>query len=162
MAKSKKLNTMRWLEQQNIAYTVIEFDERIHSAQGVADFANVPPEMVFKTLVLIAEDEKPMLVLIAASHSLDLKKLARASGQKKVRMASHDEAEKLTGLKTGGISSLALIAKNWPIYIDETATHYEEILMSAGQRGINLRLSSQAYIEALKVKVIDCTSPLEF
>ena len=161
MTRRKKLNAFRWLEQRNISYQAYEFDDTLHSAQEVAETLNIPPAQIFKTLVVMSSEQKPMLVLVSAQCALDLKKLAATLGQKKVQMASHDEAESLTGLQTGGISALALTAKNWPIYLDESATTFEEIFMSAGRRGINVRLSRQAFIDAFDVEIVDCCSPLE-
>ncbi|MBI5931388.1 MAG: aminoacyl-tRNA deacylase [Chloroflexi bacterium] len=155
----KKLNSMRFLEQQKIPYEVFEYDDSRHSANEVAELIGVSAHEVFKTLVVMPEDagsKKPLLVLLSAPQSLDLKKLARATGYKKVRMAAHDEAEKLTGLKVGGISSLALTHKNWSVYIDQQATQFTHIYMSAGQRGINLRVPVADFITALKVTAIDC------
>lgn len=162
MAKKKKLNSMRILEQHNVDYQTFEFDESIHSAEGVAAAVGVPPETVFKTLVVMPDDgrgEKPMLVLVGAGRKLDLKEFAVVAGHKKVRMARQDEAEKLTGLKVGGISALALTAKNWPIYLDETATQYERILISAGQRGTNLGIPVVALKQILDVNVVNCSQP---
>jgi Cys-tRNA(Pro)/Cys-tRNA(Cys) deacylase len=162
MAKKKKLNSMRILEQHNVDYQVYEFDDNIHSAEGVAEAVGVLPETVFKTLVVTPDDgrsEKPMLVIVGAGRKLDLKKFAAAAGHKKVRMARHDEAEKLTGLKVGGISALALTAKNWPVYLDETATQHERILISAGQRGINLGIPVDELKQLLDLTVVDCSQP---
>jgi Cys-tRNA(Pro)/Cys-tRNA(Cys) deacylase len=151
---------MRFLEQHQIAYESFEFDDSIHSAEGVAEALDVPAATVYKTLVVMPDDgssSKPMLVLLSAGRTLDLKKFAKGAGLKKVRMAKHDEAEKLTSLKVGGISALALTAKNWPVFIDQPATDLEQILMSAGQRGLNLRLGVQDFIKTLKVTVLDCS-----
>lgn len=155
---AKKLNSMRFLEREGVVYEVIEFDESIHSAEGVAAFVGVPPSMVYKTLVVIPEgSNRPMLILASGERSLDLKKLAQGTGHKKVRMAAHQEAEKLTGLKVGGISALALTAKNWPVYIDQPVTELDYLLVSAGQRGINLKIAVDDFIRVLQAQVINAT-----
>lgn len=156
---AKKLNSMRFLEQHAVSYQSYEFDDSIHDAQGVAAFVGVASHTVFKTLVVIPEDatNKPLLVLLSADHTLDLKKLAKATQHKKVRMAAHNEAEKLTGLKVGGISALALTAKRWPVYIDKHVEGLDTILVSAGQRGLNLGVPAQALIKILNIQVIDCS-----
>ncbi len=150
-----KLNSMRILDQQKIDYTVHEFPEPIHSANGVADYVGLSPEMVYKTLVVLPITGKPMLVMVAGSRELNLKKLAKAVGQKKVQMAPHKEAEKLTGLQTGGISALALLHKNFPVYLDRPALDLDRILVSAGQRGINLELAVQDLIRITGAKVVE-------
>ncbi|GAB4569934.1 MAG: Cys-tRNA(Pro) deacylase [Anaerolineae bacterium] len=138
--KEKKLNAMRVLEQHGVPYEVFEFSEDIHSAVGVAEAVGVAPDTVYKTLVTLKPDGKPVLVLAPGPATLDLKALAAALGEKKMSMAPHAEAEKLTGLKVGGISPLALVQKRWPIVLDSSAEAHEAILLSAGQRGVNLRV----------------------
>jgi Cys-tRNA(Pro)/Cys-tRNA(Cys) deacylase len=157
----KKLNSMRLLEQHHVPYEVVTFDDSIHSAEGVAEAVGVSPDEVYKTLVVLPEDppgsRKPMLVLLSGPRTLDLKKLARATGHKKVCMAAHAEAEKLTGLKVGGISALALTPKNWPVYIDQPAIALSHILISAGQRGVNLRVPVAELVRLLNVAVVECS-----
>jgi Cys-tRNA(Pro)/Cys-tRNA(Cys) deacylase len=143
MAKKDKTLGMRVLDGHGIPYEVIEFPDTIHDAVEVAQVAGVPPENVYKTLVVEASEPgfKPMLIMIASASQLDLKKVAQAIGAKKAHMAKHSDAERMTGLKTGGISALALLNKGFAVYIDEWAELLDFILVSAGQRGINLRLS---------------------
>jgi Cys-tRNA(Pro)/Cys-tRNA(Cys) deacylase len=148
---------MRILDQQNIDYTVHEFPDSIHTATEVADTVGCPYKMVYKTLVVLPNQGRPMLVIIAADRELDLKKVAQAAGQKKVQMAPHKEAERLTGLKTGGISALALLHKNFPVYLDQPALELEHILVSAGQRGVNLELAVQDFIRVTHATIIDAT-----
>ncbi len=138
--ESRKLNAMRVLEQHGVAYTTFTFSPEIHSAVGVAEAVGLPPETVFKTLVVLRPDGRPLLAVIPGPASLDLKALAAATGVKKLSMASHAEAERLTGLKVGGISPLALLHKHWPVVLDASAESHEAILISAGQRGVNLRV----------------------
>jgi Cys-tRNA(Pro)/Cys-tRNA(Cys) deacylase len=154
---AEKLNSMRLLDQQKVDYTAHEFPDTIHSADGVADYLGVPRERVYKTLVALPATGKPILVMIAGSKELDLKKLARAVGIKKAQMASHKEAEQLTGLQTGGISALALLHKNFAVYLDQAALQQERILVSAGRRGLNLELPVQELIRVTRAKVIEAT-----
>jgi Cys-tRNA(Pro)/Cys-tRNA(Cys) deacylase len=153
----EKLNSMRILDQQKVSYGVREFPDSIHSADGVADYFGLPHEWVYKTLVALPPTGRPMLVMVAGSRELDLKKLAASVGQKKVQMAPHKEAERLTGLQTGGISALALLHKNFAVYIDKPALELERILVSAGKRGINLELPVQDLIRVTRAKVIEAT-----
>ncbi|MCZ7578729.1 MAG: hypothetical protein M5U18_17420 [Dehalococcoidia bacterium] len=73
--------------------------------------------------------------------------LAASLGLKKVRMASHRDAERHTGLKVGGISALALVGKAFPVLIEESATLFDQVLVSAGQRGWDVRIAVAALIE---------------
>jgi Cys-tRNA(Pro)/Cys-tRNA(Cys) deacylase len=152
-----KLHSMRVLAQHKIDYTVRAFPDTIHSADGVADYFDLPREMVYKTLVVQPVPGKPILVLVAGCRELDLKKVARALGQKKVQMATHKDAERWTGLQTGGISALALLHKNFPVYIDRPALDLPRILVSAGKRGVNLELSVADLLKITKAKAITAT-----
>src|SRR5438045_3113769 len=138
---ANKLNSMRVLEANHIPYDVMEYDPAVHDATEVAVKIGVPVETVYKTLVVErTAGGKPMLVMIAANRQLDLRKFAAAIGEKKVTMAAHADAERLTGLKVGGIGALALLQKNWDVYLDQPALALDYICVSAGQRGINLRV----------------------
>lgn len=154
---SQKLNSMRLLEKHNIPYEMTEFPDTERDAEVIAEILGVPAYMVYKTLVVQPVDnpKKPLLALIAADRTLDLKALAAVSGHKKVSMAAHKDAEQMTGLKVGGISALALTHKNWPVYLDQPATELEHILVSAGQRGMDLRVPTAALIKILGAKVAE-------
>lgn len=152
-----KLQSMRVLEARNIDYEVYEFPADDHyAAEEVAAFVDMPAEQVYKTLVVRpAGRGKPLLVMLAADCTLDLKKFAAAVGEKKLKMASYKDAERLTGLKVGGISALALMHKNWPVYIDRPALLLDLILVSAGERGLQLGLSVKDLIEVTGAQVVD-------
>lgn len=155
---------MRVLDGRQVAYQVIEFPDTIHDALGVAEVAHVPPEMVYKTLVVQVLDpatqvplrsHKPLLILIAATRSLDPKKAAAALGVKRVGMARQADAERLTGLRVGGISALSLLNRGFEVYVDEPAMLLDEFVVSAGQRGLNLRLSVDAFLQVVSAKWLD-------
>lgn len=160
MAATVKLNAMRVLDRLGIAYVVHAFPEHLHSADAVAEHLDVLPSRVYKTLVAIRSDGKPMLVVIAGDATLDLKRLARAIGAKDVRMAPHDMAERLTGLKTGGISALALRHKRWPAYVDRAALGVAggRLFVSAGQRGVNIELAPGDLVRATEAQVVDAVA----
>jgi Cys-tRNA(Pro)/Cys-tRNA(Cys) deacylase len=130
------------LDSSGVPYEVVSFPETIHDALGVAAHAGLPPAHVFKTLVALPEEprSRPFLILIPAGKSLDLRRAAGGLGLKRLRMASQVEAEKLTGLKVGGISALALLAKSFPVYLDRSAEGLSSFVVSAGKRGLNLRI----------------------
>ncbi len=154
---TEKLNSMRLLDQRKIQYTVRQFPDTIHSADGVADYFGLPHHVVYKTLVVMPSAGKPLLVMVAGSRELDLKKVAKAVGEKKVQMATKKEAEQLTGLQTGGISALALLQKNWRVFIDQPALQLERVLVSAGKRGVNLELPVPDLIKITNARAIDAT-----
>ena len=148
MASQKPL-VIRMLEQKRIPHQVFEFDDAIRSAQEVARVTGTPPGQVLKTLVVEQEPPrgKPFLVLMPSPMEIDLKVLARSLGLKKLRMASHRDAEAQTGLKVGGISALALPGKGFPVLIEETAALSGDVLVSAGQRGWDVRLRMADLLE---------------
>ncbi len=152
-----KLNSMRLLEQHKIPYEVLEYPDDMRDAEEIAEVLGVPPFLVYKTLVVEPEasGKKPLLVMIAANRHLDLKRLAAVAGEKKVRMAAHKDAEALTGLKVGGISALALTQKNWIVFLDQPATEHQHILISGGQRGVDLRVPTMALVGLVHARIAD-------
>lgn len=159
MAKRKiKLNSMRVLDRVSVPYEALAFPSTIHSAEGVAEHLNLPLSEVFKTLVVERPaGGKPLLVMVAADRELDLKKLAAALGEKKFRMARHAEAERLTGLKVGGISPLALLNRGFQVYLDRPAVRLETIVISAGLRGVNLRVGVKDLLQVTGAHVVVAT-----
>lgn len=156
MAKIKKLNSMRLLDAQSIGYEVHLYDKSIRDAQQVAEAVGFDADEVFKTLVAVAPAaKKPVLVMLPANTTLNLKRLAKAAGAKKMALAAHAEAETLTGLQVGGISALALRRKKWTVYLDRRAEALDNIVISAGQRGVQLRLETGALIAMLGCKLVD-------
>ena len=134
---------LRLLEQRKIAHQVYAFDATIRAADAVALHTGVDPALVYKTLVVEQDPPKgkPYLVMMPSTREIDLKRFAASVGVKKLRMASHKDAESYTGLQVGGISALALLGKGFPVYIDAEALQHEHILVSAGQGGMDVRLA---------------------
>ena len=154
--KSKKLNSMRLLEANDIPYEVLEYDASIKDAELVAESLGIPEFMVYKTLIVYSvATETPMIVILASENQLDLKKIATAAGEKKVKMMKHADAEKATNLQVGGISALMLMDKNWQVYIDSPATQLQHIVISAGQRGLQLRIPVTPLLSLLKARIAD-------
>jgi Cys-tRNA(Pro)/Cys-tRNA(Cys) deacylase len=153
--RQPRLNSMRLLDANRVSYETILFSPDIHSATEVADVVSMDPAMVYKTLVVLRPAGRPLLVMIAGNRELDLKALAASIGEKKVHMATHREAESLTGLQVGGISALALLNKGFDIYIDRPARELEWVAVSAGQRGVNLRLAVADLVRVTGARWVD-------
>jgi len=155
-----KNNVVRLLEAHHIPFQVIAFSPEIHSAAGVAEAAGLLPSEVYKTLVVLHTDPKarPMLVMVAGDRELDLRRVARAVGDKKVRMAAHREAEQLTGLQVGGISALALLNRPFDVYIDRPGLDLDQIAVGAGQRGLNVRLAVADLLRLTRARPIEVTA----
>ncbi|MGC8874261.1 MAG: aminoacyl-tRNA deacylase [Chloroflexia bacterium] len=154
-----KTNAMRFLDAHGISYEPFYFSPDIHSAEGVAEALGFPVRQVYKTLVVAHPDGRPILVLVPGDRELDLARLARALGVKRLRMATRREAEAWTGLQVGGISALALLHRGYRTYIDRAALEEAQILVSAGRRGINLRLRVQDLIAITGAQVVEATAP---
>ena len=153
---------MRLLESRKIAYAAKTYDAsgEFHSATEAAALIGAPADAVYKTLVVLREPPKsgkPVLVMIASPREVDLKLLAKALGEKKLRMASQNEAESLTGLQVGGISALALLNRGFEICIDEPALALDQVHISAGQRGIDLQLAVKDLIALTRAKALRAT-----
>jgi Cys-tRNA(Pro)/Cys-tRNA(Cys) deacylase len=150
---------MRLLEANNIPYEVLEYDSSIKDAEQVAEMVGMSPFMVYKTLIVQSvKTNAPFVAMIACDRHLDLKKMAAATAEKKVQMAKHSDAEKLTGLQVGGVSALMLMDKHWSIYIDQPATELQNIVISAGLRGMQLRIPVLPLLNLLKAKIAEISS----
>lgn len=138
----KKTNAARHLDELGIAYTLCsaEVDESDLSAVTLAGRLGVPPEQVFKTLVLRGDRHGVFMACIPGSAELDLKKTAAASDNKSVSMVALKEVRPLTGYIRGGCSPLGA-KKDYPVYLDESALLWDLVYVSAGQRGAQLRLA---------------------
>ena len=135
-------NVTRFLDSRKISYTAFELPAEKLGALEVAKLLNVPPELVFKTIVVRREkSKKPILAVIPGPFAVDLKLLATFLGEKKVYLPTQREAEQLTSLQAGGISPLALINKGFQVVIDSMAQDHPEIYISGGQRGLDIKLS---------------------
>ncbi len=153
----EKTNAIRLLESRRIAYEALSYDAAIHSAVSVAEALDVPPELLYKTLVVLREEpgHRPLLVMIAGPDELDLRLLARSVGAKAVRMAPHREAERLTGLQVGGIGALALVNKPFEPCLERAALGHAWVLVNGGRRGLNLRVGVQDLIRLTSARVVD-------
>jgi Cys-tRNA(Pro)/Cys-tRNA(Cys) deacylase len=156
--KQVKTLAMRVLEGHGVPYAACYYDVEEHlPAEQVAAAIGLPPEQVFKTLVTLpaTPGAKPVLALIPAGSQLDLKKLAEAVGEKKMQMAAQREAERLTGLEKGGISPLALMDRGYRIAMDETATLFDRIELSAGRVGAGVIVPVEGLLRILRPALAD-------
>jgi Cys-tRNA(Pro)/Cys-tRNA(Cys) deacylase len=154
----QKTLAMRLLDGKKIAYEAVTYPEDERDAVLVAKHLGVPARQVFKTLVVTRERGKPLLVMIPADRQLDLKRLASELGEKKLQMASHQEAERLTRLQVGGISALALINRGFAVTLDGSAQEFEAIFVSAGVKGINLKVGVADLVRLTRAKMVRATS----
>ena len=141
-------NITRFLDSRGIAYTIFELPPEKLGAERTAEMLGVSPDIVYKTIVVKRVGRgKPILAVVPGSLEVDVKALARSVGEKKVTLTTQKEAEELTGLQAGGISPLALLNQGFQVVIDAFVELEPEIHISAGQRGLNIRLSVSDLIE---------------
>jgi len=149
----KKTNAARILDRLKINYELIEYevDESDLSAVHLAATAGVPIEKVFKTLVLEGDKNGHFVCIVQGGDEIDLKKAALASANKKVAMIPMKDLEPLTGYIRGGCSPLGM-KKNFPVYIDNSAFDQPMIYISAGVRGMQIKLAPADLVIACKAK----------
>ncbi|MDR2478015.1 MAG: Cys-tRNA(Pro) deacylase [Treponema sp.] len=137
-----KTNAMRLLTAAGIDFTVREYpvDEQDLSAVHAAEFLDIPAERVFKTLVLRDAGGSHFVCCIPAAAELDFKKAAQAAGKKSAALVPLKELRPLTGYERGGCSPIGM-KKQFPVFIDETASLFDTIGVSAGERGAQVVLA---------------------
>lgn len=147
-------NVTRMLSSKKIDFQVFEMPAEKIGAQETARLLNVPIEVVFKTIVVKRNKPgKPVLAVIPGNRSVDLKLIAAAMDEKKMLIPTEREAEQITGLQAGGISPLALINKGFQVLIDNSVCRFDEIHISAGQRGLNLKIKVKDLISITHAKI---------
>lgn len=155
MSIPKKTTVMKLLEGKKAPYRALYYPTSMRDAQEIAVELALPAGEVFKTLVVLGpRPSKPLLVMVAADAQVDLKKLAKVAGHKKVRMAPQNEAERLTGLQVGGISPLALINRGFTMFLDQEAQNFSEIVISGGERGRQVQLAVNDLIKLTNPRVV--------
>ena len=152
--KINKTNAARLLDKAKIAYELIpyEVDENDLSAIHVADSLGENIEQVFKTLVLHGDKNGHFVCVIPGEHEVDLKLAAKASGNKKCDLIPMKELLPLTGYIRGGCTPIGM-KKPFPTYIHESRLNYPYIYISAGQRGLQLKLDPNDLIKEVHAEV---------
>ena len=153
-------NVTRLLDSKKIVYTAYELPAEKLGAEETARILAVPLEIVFKTIVVLREKPgKSVLAVVPGTGEVNLKAVASALGEKKVHLPTQAEAEKLTGLQAGGISPLALINRGFTVLVDSSALGHEQIHVSGGQRGLNIRLPVKALMQLTNARTADICLP---
>ena len=139
MKHNKKTNAARKLDELKIDYKLIEYavDEEHLDAVHVAQEVGMPAAQVFKTLCVRGDKNGVIFAVIPGDAELDLKALAKVSGNKRAELVALKEVLPLTGYIRGGCSPLGA-KKNYPVYMDVTSNNWPEIAISAGQRGMQI------------------------
>ncbi|MGN0777613.1 MAG: Cys-tRNA(Pro) deacylase [Aristaeellaceae bacterium] len=151
MAKAIKTNVLRHLDALKIPYETREYPVEEGSFDGklIAAKVDLPPEMIYKTLVLTGDKQSHLVCVIPVDKELDLKAVARASGNKSVAMLPQKELLPLTGYLRGGCSPIGM-KKAFPTYLDVSAREQPRLSVSAGVRGCQVILATDALAACIR------------
>ncbi|MDE6802037.1 MAG: Cys-tRNA(Pro) deacylase [Muribaculaceae bacterium] len=154
-----KTNVARLLDKADITYELVpyEVDENDLAAGHIAAELNEDINCVFKTLVLSGERVKNLVCVVPGNREVDLKKAAKAAGDKKVEMIPMKDLLPLTGYIRGGCSPIGM-KKPFPTFFHSSALDFPEIYVSAGQRGLQLKIDPAKLIEYVGAQVADIAS----
>ncbi len=153
-----KTNAIRILESKNISFDIKEYeiDENDLSGESVAEKIGANQEEVFKTLVAKGDKTGYCVFCIPVNFELNLKKAAKASGNKSVELIKVKELFPLTGYVRGGCSPIGM-KKLFPTYIDETAQLFDKIFISAGIRGMQIHINPEDLKSLIDAEFFDLT-----
>ena len=152
--KTEKTNAARLLDAAGIEYELVpySYSEEDLSAESVAAELNEPIEQVFKTLVLRGDKTKEFVCVIPGDMEVDLKVAAKISGNKNCEMLHVKDLLPTTGYIRGGCSPIGM-KKPFPTFIHESALLYDYIYISAGKRGLQIKINPQALIDFVKIGI---------
>ena len=155
MTKINKTNAVRLLDSAGIGYELIpyEVDESDLSAVHVAELLGEPVEQVFKTLVLRGDKLGYFVCIVPGADEVDLKRAAKVSGNKKCEMIPMKELLPVTGYIRGACSPIGM-KKQFPAFIHESCSAFDYIYVSAGQRGLQIKISPHDLIGEIDAKVV--------
>lgn len=157
--KINKTNVARLLDKAKVPYQLVpyEVDENDLSAIHVAEQLGENVEQVFKTLILHGDKSGYFVCVIPGADEVDLKKAAKVSGNKKCEMIPVKELLPFTGYIRGGCSPIGM-KKHFPTYIHFSAEQFDNIYISAGQRGLQVLLAPADLVRETKASFADLVS----
>ena len=155
MKKQEKTNVMRLLDQKKIPYEMHDYsDSGAIAGDDVASVLGEAPEQVFKTLVTVGKSKQNYVFLVPVCSELNLKKAAKAVGEKSIEMIKAKELLPLTGYVHGGCSPVGM-KKFFTTTIDETALLYDKIFFSAGKIGYQVEIAVCDIEKVIKYQFFD-------
>ncbi len=155
-----KTNAARILDGLGIAYELREYpvDPDDLAAESVAAKVGLPADQVWKTLVVRGDRNGVAFAVLPGDHELDLKALAKLTGDRKVDTVPLKEVQPLTGYIRGGVTALGA-KKDFPVYCDEVVELFEKISISAGVRGTQIVLAPADYVRATGARLGSLSRP---
>ena len=162
MAGIQKTNVARLLDKAKIPYELVPYtvDENNLAADHVAEELGEDINQVFKTLILHGDRSGHFVCVVPGNTEVDLKKAAKVAGAKKAEMIPMKELLPLTGYIRGGCSPIGM-KKPFPTFFHQTALDYDIIFVSAGVRGLQLKINPQDLISYVKASVVDLVQSKE-
>ena len=154
--KEEKTNVMRILDALKAEYEYYTYDNGTMNAGEIARCIGVDPDALFKTLVCVGKSGQNYVFMVRSEGELDLKKAARAAGEKNIVMIKQKELLPLTGYIHGGCSPIGM-KKQFPTFTDATAENFETILFSAGRIGYQVEITLDELRKVLKFELVDLT-----
>ena len=155
MAKQQKTNAMRILEQKKLPHTVSYYEcGEFTDAVQIAEMLGQDPERTFKTLMCVGKSGAYYAFVMQGTAEMDLKKAAAAAGEKSIALLPVKEIQSVTGYIRGGCTSIGM-KKDYPVFLDETALLYDEIIVSGGRLGTQIFLSPDTLLAATNGKAAD-------
>lgn len=160
MAKKKPVvtNAMRMLNAAKINYDLIEYEHEgeigDHFGMEISEVTGIAPETAFKTLVARGDKQGIMVVCVPVNAEVDLKKLAKAAGDKRVELIHVKELLSLTGYVRGGVSPIGM-KKKYPTYVNDTAQALEKVAVSGGICGVTLLMAPSDLQLVTECKFVD-------
>jgi Cys-tRNA(Pro) deacylase len=142
------------LKEHGLPHEVLTYHHEVKGVRYAAQTLGLPDEIVIKSLIFQANDRSFIFALMSGDGNVSEKKLARASGHKRVAPASPHDAERVTGYQVGGISPLGA-KKPLPVFLDSAIVAHPEVVINAGARGTLVRLALKDLIELTDAIVID-------
>ena len=153
--KEEKTNVMRVLDGKKIAYQSHAYEpDATLTGEQIAGILGEDPAKVFKTLVTQGKSGTYYVFVVPVQGELDLKKAAKASGEKAISMIKQKDLLPLTGYVHGGCSPIGM-KKQFPTFLPETATQFEKMFVSAGKVGYQIELAPNDLIAIARCKVAD-------
>lgn len=153
--KEPKTNAMRILEKEKIQFEIHRYEcEEFTDGVAIADTLGQPHEKVFKTLVTEGKSKEYFVFVIPIAEELDLKKAARAVGEKAVEMIHVKDINKVTGYIRGGCTAIGM-KKDLYTVVDESARNLETLIVSGGKRGTQVELNPADYLKACRGSTAD-------
>lgn len=155
MAKQQKTNAMRILEQKKLPHTCNFYEcSEFTDAVQIAQMLGQDPARTFKTLMCAGKSGAYYAFVMQGTAEMDLRKAAAAAGEKSVALLPVKEIQAVTGYIRGGCTAIGM-KKDYPVFLDETALLYDEIIVSGGRLGTQIFLSPDVFLAATNGKAAD-------